>query len=79
MRTQARCGILDHAGVEAIDAATADHLAKISRAVALLGAESRICGIQPAVARAMTAVDAAPADAKTYSTMRSALMSVIRP
>ncbi|WP_437799926.1 hypothetical protein [Sorangium sp. So ce693] len=47
--------------------------------MALLGAESRICGIQPAVARAMTAVDAAPADAKTYSTMRSALMSVIRP
>ncbi|WP_434044567.1 MULTISPECIES: STAS domain-containing protein [Sorangium] len=79
VRTQARCVILDLTGVEAIDAATADHFAKITRAVALLGAESRICGIRPAVATAMAAVDAAPAQAKTYSTMRSALMSAIRP
>ena len=65
--------------VEAVDAITADHFAKITRAVELLGAESRICGIRPAVATAMTAVDAAPAHAKTYGTLRSALMSVIRP
>jgi PAS domain S-box-containing protein len=48
-----RFALLDLTGVETIDTATAEHVARIAEAVGLLGARAIITGIQPAVAQTM--------------------------
>ncbi|UQA62027.1 PAS domain-containing protein [Polyangium aurulentum] len=48
-----RFALVDLTGVEAIDAATAEHVVRIAQAVGLLGARAIITGIQPAVAQAI--------------------------
>lgn len=55
-RTRARYAVLDLTGIEDIDEATADHLLRLVRAVGLLGARGVLCGLQPAVAEAMTSL-----------------------
>jgi rsbT co-antagonist protein RsbR len=48
---QVRFAILDMTGVETVEAQTADALARIVQAVALLGAEALLVGLSPSVAR----------------------------
>jgi len=45
--------LIDLTGVEALDAATAEHVVRIAQAVGLLGAQAIVTGIQPAVAQTM--------------------------
>jgi len=75
--SRARYAILDLTGVDAIDGTTAAHVTRISRAVALLGAECVVCGIQPAVAAAMSQTVRDGEKVRTFATMESALMVVI--
>lgn len=56
-RTKAEFAILDLTGVHSVDAATAEHLARILKAVALLGARGVVSGVSPAVAGALTSID----------------------
>jgi rsbT co-antagonist protein RsbR len=55
-RGRARFAIIDLTGVESIDSAAADHFVKIVAAVRLIGAESIITGLRPAVAQAIVAL-----------------------
>jgi len=75
--TQSRYAILDLTGVVTVDATTAEHFLNIISAISLLGAECLVCGIQPAVAQAMATHGMGTARARTFGTMRSALMAVI--
>jgi rsbT co-antagonist protein RsbR len=77
VRTQARYAIIDLTGVELIDASTADHFSRIIRSIALLGAECLVCGIRPAVAQAMVAIDAQTGSARTFATMQAALQAIV--
>ena len=48
---RARYIVLDLTGVETIDANTVEHLLRLLRAAALLGAKCVVCGLQPAIVR----------------------------
>ncbi|WP_437818649.1 STAS domain-containing protein [Sorangium sp. So ce1078] len=76
--TQARVAILDLTGVDVVDSAIADHFLRIVRAVELLGTTCLISGIRPAVAQTMTQLGTGIEKARTFGTMRGALMSVTR-
>lgn len=65
--------ILDLTGVAEIDGDTADHLLRISRAAALLGAEVVLTGIRPAVAQALVGVQADLAATTTLGDVEEAL------
>lgn len=53
-QTRAEFVILDLTGVHSVDVATAEHLGRILRAVALLGAHGIVSGVSPTVAGALT-------------------------
>lgn len=76
--TRARVAILDLTGVDVVDTAIADHFLTIVRAVELLGAECLISGIQPAVAQTMSMLGTGTGRARTFGTMRGALMAATR-
>jgi rsbT co-antagonist protein RsbR len=76
-RTQSRYAIIDLTGVERIDAGTANYFSRIIRSIALLGAECLVCGIRPAVAQAMVAIDAGTGAARTFATMQAALQVIL--
>lgn len=56
VRSRSRFAILDLTAIEVIDTSTADHLVRIMRAIALLGARAVITGIRPAVAKTMVSI-----------------------
>jgi rsbT co-antagonist protein RsbR len=53
VEAQARCIIIDIAGVPVVDTRVADHLLKTTAAVRLLGAQTILTGITAQVARTM--------------------------
>jgi predicted ATPase/GAF domain-containing protein/tRNA A-37 threonylcarbamoyl transferase component Bud32 len=71
--TRSRYAIVDLTGVREIDAATADRIARIVRAVKLLGARGIITGIRPAVAQVMTSLGADLSDVTTHRNLREGL------
>lgn len=73
---QVRHVILDLTGLEAVDTRTADRLLKIAQAIALLGAQAVITGIQPAVAQTMVSLGADISALTTQRTPRDALRSI---
>lgn len=75
---QARCAILDLTGVEVIDTETTGHLMRMVSAAGLLGAECIVCGISPAIAQTMIAMDAERFTVKALPRLRDALAYAIR-
>lgn len=73
---QVRHVILDLTGIEAVDTRTADRLLKIAQAIALLGAQAVITGIQPAVAQTMVSLGADISGLTTQRTPRDALRTL---
>jgi PAS domain S-box-containing protein len=73
-RTASRYTIIDLTGAEAVDAATADHIMRIVRAVQLLGAKSIIVGIRPEVAQTIVAMAIDMSSIVTLSNLREALL-----
>ncbi|MDI1450676.1 STAS domain-containing protein [Polyangium sp. 6x1] len=70
--------ILDLTGVEAVDDATADHLLRIIRATTLLGAQSIITGVRPAVAQTLVALGADLTKTTVRSNLREAIKAAMR-
>lgn len=68
-----RFAILDVTGVASVEASTADALLRIVRAVALLGAESLLVGLQPDVARTVVALDIPLDGVKTLRNLEEGL------
>ena len=72
--TQARSFILDISGVAVVDTAVANHLVKITKATRLMGCESTISGVSPAIAQTMVDLGIDVGTVKTTSNMRTALL-----
>ncbi len=71
--THARVFILDISGVGVVDTAVANHLIKITKATNLMGCESTISGVSPAIAQTIVELGIDIAMVNTTSTMRDAL------
>lgn len=69
----ARAAILDVTGVRAIDAAVADALARVARAVELLGAGVILTGLSPEVARTLVEIGADLTGIDTRSNLQSGI------
>lgn len=75
--TQARVFILDISGVGVVDTAVANHLIKITRATKLMGCETTISGVSPAIAQTIVDLGIDVGEVKTTATMRDALAHAV--
>ncbi len=76
--TQARVAILDISGVGVVDTAVANHLIKITKATRLMGCETTISGISPAIAQTVVELGIDVGDVHTTATLRDALAYAFR-
>lgn len=72
--SQARSFILDISGVAVVDTAVANHLVKITKATRLMGCESTISGVSPAIAQTIVDLGIDVDEVNTTGNMRSALL-----
>ncbi len=72
-KTQAKEFILDISGVAVVDTAVANYLIKITKATRLMGCESTISGLSPAIAQTIVQLGIDVGTVKTTSTMMDAL------
>ncbi|MDI1446821.1 GAF domain-containing protein [Polyangium sp. 6x1] len=73
------CAILDLTGVASVDAVTAEHLLRMTRAVELLGARALIVGIRPEVARTIVSLGIGLGRVETRATLKDALQTLRLP
>ncbi len=73
-----RFAIVDLTGVEVVDTATAQHLVRLFRSAELVGVESVLCGIRPAVAQTIIDLGMDMDHVRTMGTMYHALKFCIR-
>ena len=71
--TRARSVILDVTGVDALDAAAADHVLRVTRAAALLGAQCVLTGVRPAVADTLVGLGVGFSDLRAFRDLRAGL------
>ena len=71
-----RC-IIDITGIEVMDTGTADHFMRMARAVALLGAECTLTGINPHIAQTIVLMGVDLSGIRTHRTLRDALKSYV--
>ncbi len=71
--TQSQIFIMDISGVGVVDTAVANHLIKITRATRLMGCETTISGLSPAIAQTMVDLGIDVGSIKTTATMKDAL------
>jgi len=75
---QAEYVILDLTGIETVDGTTADHVFKVLRALALLGTQAIVTGIQPAVARALVEIGLDLGQVMTLGNLEEAIRFVMK-
>ncbi|NUP06514.1 MAG: STAS domain-containing protein [Polyangiaceae bacterium] len=78
VRDKAHSVVVDVTGVEVLDTTTADHLARLARAVKLLGARCMVSGIQPAVAQTLVALGVQLEALAPQRNLASALAACLR-
>lgn len=78
VRAGARFTILDLTGAGAVDAATAEHLFRIGRAVSLLGGRCALSGISPRTAKAIIELGVDMSAFLTFGTLRDALQHALK-
>jgi rsbT co-antagonist protein RsbR len=71
--SQAQIFILDISGVGVVDTAVANNLIRITKATKLMGCESIISGVSPAIAQTMVDLGIDVGRIRTTATMRDAL------
>ncbi len=71
--SQSTCFILDISGVAVIDTAVANYLIKITKATRLMGCESMISGLSPAIAQTIVDLGIDVGDVQTTGNLRDAL------
>ena len=76
--TRARVFLMDISGVPAMDTAVANQLLKITRATRLMGCETVISGLSPAIARTMVDLGVEVGDVRTTATLRDAFAIALR-
>jgi predicted ATPase/GAF domain-containing protein len=75
---QCRYAVVDLTGVSTIDAATADHVLRLVRAVQLLGARGIVAGIGPKVAQRIVSLGVDLGGIETRANLREALVECMR-
>ncbi|EYF00215.1 PAS domain-containing protein [Chondromyces apiculatus] len=78
VRTRARHAIVDVTGVESLDTATVHHIARLVRAVQLLGAEGILTGVRPAVAQSMVSMGVDLPDVPMLRNLQAGLLRCLR-
>ena len=76
--TQARIFILDISGVGVVDTAVANYLIKVTKATRLMGCESTISGVPPAIAQTITELGIDIGNVRTTANMRDALSLALK-
>jgi rsbT co-antagonist protein RsbR len=76
--SQARIFILDISGVTVVDTAVANHFIKITKATRLMGCETIISGISPAIAQTIVELGIAIDEITTTSSMKDAIQLAFR-
>ena len=76
--TRAKVFVLDISGVGTVDTAVANQLIKITQATQLMGCESIISGISPAVARTIVELGVKVGEVKTTATLRDAFEMALK-
>lgn len=76
--TRSRVFVLDIGGVAAMDTAVANQIIKISKATRLMGCETIVSGISPAVARTLVELGVAVDDVRTTATLQDAITIGLR-
>ncbi|MDI1478388.1 STAS domain-containing protein [Polyangium sp. y55x31] len=76
--TQSTFVVLDLTGVDDVDAETADHLVKMSRAASLLGTTCLLSGLSPRVASALVALDVGLGELLSFGKLQAALQFALR-
>ncbi|AXE29317.1 anti-anti-sigma factor [Chromobacterium phragmitis] len=76
--TRARVFIMDISGVAVVDSAVANHLIKITKATRLMGCESLVSGLSPAIAQTVVHLGIDTEQISTFSTLRDALEEAFR-
>jgi rsbT co-antagonist protein RsbR len=76
--TQAQIFILDISGVGVVDTAVANNLIKITSATRLMGCETTISGVSPAIAQTIVDLGIDVGSIKTTATMKDALSDAFR-
>ena len=78
VRLRARYAIMDMTGVDAVDTTTAEQLYRIIRAVALLGGQVRLSGVNPAIAQTMTNLGVDISPFISHRNLQDALQACLR-
>ncbi|MDC3955843.1 STAS domain-containing protein [Polyangium jinanense] len=76
--TQSTFVVLDLTGVDDVDAETADHLVKMSRAASLLGTSCLLSGLSPRVASALVGLDVGLGELLSFGKLQAALQFALR-
>jgi len=76
--TRAKVFVLDISGVGTVDTAVANQLIKITQATQLMGCESIISGISPAVARTIVELGVKVGEVKTTAALRDAFEMALK-
>ncbi len=72
--THSRAFIMDISGVAVVDTAVANYLIKVTKATRLMGCESTISGLSPAIAQTIVELGIDVGKVKTTATMQDALV-----
>jgi rsbT co-antagonist protein RsbR len=72
-----KCCIIDITGIEVMDTSTADHFMRMARAVALLGSECMLTGINPHIAQTIVQMGLDLGGIRTLRTLRDALQNYV--
>jgi methyl-accepting chemotaxis protein len=75
--TRANTIVIDISGVAIVDTAVANHLIKITKAAVLMGCQSMISGISPAIAQTITELGVDLGTVRTTATIEGAIRDVI--
>ena len=76
--TRSKVFLLDISGVPAMDTAVANQLLKISKATRLMGCETVISGLSPAIARTMVELGVEVGEVRTTATLQQAFAIALR-
>lgn len=69
---------MDISGVAVVDSAVANHLIKITKATQLMGCESLVSGLSPAIAQTIVHLGIDTEQISTFATLRDALEEAFR-
>lgn len=78
VRLRVRYAIMDMTGVDSVDTTTAEQLYRIIRAVALLGGQVRLSGVNPVIAQTLTNLGVDTAPFITHRNLQDALQACLR-